>query len=245
MIDLDGVVWLAGSAIGGSAEAIEALRSHGKLVAFVTNNSGPTVLQVVSKLEAVGVSAAPNDIVTSSQAAASMLEPGSIAHAMGGPGIREALGERGVRIASGDDEVSAVVVGRSEEIGYRDMARTSSLIRGGARFIATNEDATYPTGNGLEPGAGAVIAYLEVASGKCAEVAGKPHQPMAALVRDRFPDVQMVVGDRQDTDGLFASRIGVPFSLVLSGVSKAVDRAVDPAPQMVAKDLAEVAARYD
>ncbi|HMC40381.1 MAG TPA: HAD hydrolase-like protein, partial [Acidimicrobiales bacterium] len=110
-------------------------------------------------------------------------------------------------------------------------------IRDGARFVATNTDATFPTPDGPEPGAGALVAYLQVGSGRTAEVAGKPEAAMAELVRARFGVPDVVVGDRAETDGAFAERLGAPFVLVLSGVTKEEDLPVTPTPALVAPDL--------
>src|SRR5262249_50875521 len=136
----------------------------------------------------------------------------------------------------------AVVVGRSVALDFAELAAAATAIRSGARFVATNNDATFPTPHGLEPGAGAVVAYLEVGSGRKAEVAGKPNQPAADLRRARFGAPRVVVGDRPDTDGLFAARIGAPFALVLSGVTRAEDLPVSPEPAVVEPDLAAVVA---
>ncbi len=78
------------------------------------------------------------------------------------------------------------MVGRSLRLDFADLAAAATAIRDGARFMATNTDATFPTPHGLEPGAGALVAYLEVGSGRQAEVAGKPHQAAADLLRARF-----------------------------------------------------------
>jgi 4-nitrophenyl phosphatase len=131
-------------------------------------------------------------------------------------------------------------VGRSLQLDFDALSAAAGAIREGARFLATNTDATYPTGHGLEPGAGALVAYLEVASGKKAEVAGKPHQAAADLLRDRFGSAGLVVGDRPDTDGSFARLIGAPFALVLSGVTHPEDLPVTPQPAVIEPDLAAV-----
>ena len=122
-----------------------------------------------------------------------------------------------------------MVVGRSLQLDFAALAAAATAIREGARFLATNTDATFPTGHGLEPGAGALVAFLAVASGHQPEVAGKPHQPAAELLKARFGSAGVVVGDRPDTDGTFAQLIGAPFALVLSGVTRAEDLPVSPA----------------
>jgi ribonucleotide monophosphatase NagD (HAD superfamily) len=95
-------------------------------------------------------------------------------------------------------------------------------------------------GDGLLPGAGAIVAFIATASGRAPEVAGKPEQPMAALVSARYGVPTMVVGDQPDTDGLFAVRLGTRFGLVLSGVTRPSDLPVRPAPDLVGSDLADL-----
>lgn len=244
VFDLDGVVWLAGRAIPGSAEAVRHLRDEGARVAFVTNNSGPTVADHVRRLAAANIEVAPEELATSSQAAASLLGAGAKVACVGGPGLLEALEARGVEIVPASARPEAVVVGRSLRLDFGDLADAAAAIRNGARFIATNTDATFPTPEGPEPGAGALIAYLQVGSGRAAEVAGKPAEPMAALVRARFGQPDIVVGDRAETDGQFAVGIGAPFGLVLTGVTHRSDLPVQPHPAMVADDLAGLVAGW-
>jgi len=240
IFDLDGVVWLSGHAIPGSAGAIERLKANGERVVFVTNNSTPTIAEYVKRLSAAGVSADPSEMATSAQAAASLLEPGTKAACVGGPGVMEALQARGVEIVPADANPESVVVGRSLRLDFEELAAAAGAIRAGARFIATNTDATFPTPHGLEPGAGALVAYLEVGSGHRAEAAGKPEQPIADLVRARFGQPAVVVGDRPESDGRFATRIGASFALVLTGVTSRKDLPVSPTPAIVADDLAAV-----
>ena len=244
VFDLDGVVWLAGRAIPGSPEAIERLRARGERVAFVTNNSTPTIATYVDMLSSAGISVGPGEMATSAQAAASLLEPGARATCVGGPGVLEALSARGVEVVAASSHPDAVVVGRSLQLDFDELARAASALRAGARFIATNTDATFPTPDGLEPGAGALVAYLEVGSGQKAEPAGKPEQAIADLVRERFGPPDLVVGDRPETDGLFAEKVGAGFALVLTGVTSRSHLPVSPAPALVADDLAAVVVHH-
>jgi 4-nitrophenyl phosphatase len=243
-LDLDGVVWLAGRAITGSARAVSELRSAGERVVFITNNSGPLVTGHVAALAKVGIDCTPEDVTTSAQAAAFMLSPGDRVAVVGGEGILEALKERDVEVVGAQQGPGAVVVGRSLELDYWALSAAAGAVRGGARLIATNTDATFPTTEGLVAGAGALVAFIATAGGRPPDVAGKPHEPMALLVKSRYGALEMVVGDRPDTDGLFARRTGSPFGLVLSGVTKSSDLPVDPAPDLVAPDLAELVSQY-
>lgn len=244
VLDLDGVVWLAGVSIPGSPEAVRRLHDRGESVAFVTNNSGPTRSEYAGRLARAGIEANADELLTSAQAAASLLEPHSRAAVVGDPGIIEALDDRGVTVVDADEDPNAVVVGRSGQLDFAQLTAAATAIRNGARFVATNADPTFPTPHGLEPGAGAVVAYLEVSSGRKAEVAGKPNQPAADLLRARFGPAGLVVGDRPDTDGRFAERIEARFALVLSGVTRTEDLPVSPPPALVAADLAGVVTAY-
>jgi HAD superfamily hydrolase (TIGR01450 family) len=240
LLDLDGVVWLSGRPIPGSAEAIERLRQNGRGVVFFTNNSGPTVADQLAALAAAGVAATADEILTSSQAAASLLEPGERAAVLGGPGVTEALTDRGVVVVPATDSPAAVVVGRTTDLSYDVLSAAATAIRRGARFIATNTDATMPTPDGPVPGAGAIIAFLQVASGVDPEVAGKPESPAAALVADRVGPIEVSVGDRLETDGLFTKATNSSFGLVLSGVTTEADLPADPAPELIGADLAAI-----
>ncbi len=240
LLDLDGVVWLSGEAIAGSAEAIGQLRQHGHKVVFFTNNSGPTVADHLAALARVGVAATADEVLTSAQAAASLLEPGQRAAVVGGPGVTEALVDRGVVVVPAGDDPAAIVVGRTTDLSFDLLADAATAIRRGARFIATNTDATMPTPEGPVPGAGAIIAFLQVASGVEPEVAGKPEAPAAALVADRVGPVEVSVGDRIDTDGLFTKATNSRFGLVLSGVTTDAALSVDPVPALVGPTLAAI-----
>ena len=242
ILDLDGVLWRGDVPIAGSADAVAELRRRGDDVRFLTNNSSMTVDAYAAKLRTAGVPATGDDLLTSAQAAATLVEPGETVLVCGGPGVVEALEARGARVVR-EGPADAVMVGWHRDFDFGRMAAANAAIRAGARFIATNTDATFPAPEGLLPGNGAIVASIRVASGAEPVVAGKPHEPMAALVRDRVGAgalaTSVLVGDRPDTDGLMARRLGVRFALVLTGVVTAADAVTaDPAPDVVAADLA-------
>jgi 4-nitrophenyl phosphatase len=242
VLDLDGVVWLAETAIPGSAEAIARLRAAEQPIVFVTNNSNPKAREYEAKLERHGIDGR-GIVVSSATAAASMVEAGQKVLVCGGPGVVEALEARGAVIV--DEHPDVVMVGFHRDFDYERMRIASSAVRAGARLVATNDDATYPTPDGLIPGAGAIVAAIERASGVRAEVAGKPYAPMAAAVRARLGDTGVVVGDRPDTDGRFAALLGYRFALVLTGVVTADQvTTIDPTPDEVAVNLAALVDRY-
>ncbi len=219
LIDLDGVVWLSGQPIDGSVAAIEQLRANEVPLLFVTNNSAPTTEQLLHRLERAGISAGEHEVLTAAQAAASLGPKDGVAVCIADGGVRQALEQRNVHIVNGG-EADAVVVGWTTTFSYDTLATAASAVRSGATFIGTNADPTHPTPTGLMPGTGAIIAAVEVASGVPAIYAGKPGEAMAALVRARVGAISMVVGDQVATDGAFAHRLRVPFTLVLSGVDQ-------------------------
>ena len=239
VVDLDGVVWLADRVIAGSVEAVARLRERGDKVVFVTNNSNKRVGDYVAKLEDMGVPAEAGDVITSAQAAAAMLEPGTTALVCAGPGVEEALRERGVEPVK-DGKADAVVVGWFPEFDYEWLTTAAHAVTDGARLIGTNDDATYPTPDGRIPGGGSLLAAVAVASGATPEVAGKPHEPMADLVRERVGEVDVLVGDRPSTDGAMARLLGAKFVLVLSGVTSGDDLPSDLDADEVVADLAEL-----
>ncbi len=106
--------------------------------------------------------------------------------------------------------------------------------------MATNHDPTFPTPEGLVPGAGAIVASIEVATGVAAQVCGKPHEPMVDLVHHLVGVDGVVVGDRADTDGAFAEALGFGFALVFSGATSPADLPVEPAPRHTADDLSSL-----
>jgi HAD superfamily hydrolase (TIGR01450 family) len=222
------------------------LRAAGARVAFLTNNSSGTIAQYRTKLGAAGVEAVPDDIATSAQAAAALvardLEPGARVLACAGAGVIEALRAHGFEVVD-CAPVAAVVVGWHETFDFEGLRRAADAVRGGAWFVATNLDPTYPGAEGLLPGAGAIVAAVATAAGREPAVAGKPAAPMVALVRARFGDTGLMVGDRPSTDGELARALGWPFALVLSGVAGMAgeEPVPDPAPDFVAADLGALA----
>lgn len=241
MLDLDGVLWRGSRPIEGSADAVAALRAAGHRVAFLTNNSFSTVTELVDKLAGMGVPAEPADICSSAQAAASLLEEGSTALVVGGPGVTEALAARGVEVVTDGSKVDAVVVGFDPAFDFKKLTAAFQAVRDGARLIGTNADPTFPTSKGEIPGGGSIVASVAYATGTTAEMAGKPNDPAARLLAERLGPISWLIGDRPDTDGVMALCVGAQFGLVLSGVAKSAD-GLDPAPAAVAADLATIVA---
>ncbi len=237
MLDLDGVLWRGKTPLPGSAEAVARLRDAGRRVAFLTNNSYTVVADQIEKLAHMGVPAEADDICTSAQAAAGLLDPGSTAMVVGGPGIVEALEDRRVEVVTDGSAVDAVVVGFDPSFDFKKLTKAFQAVRHGARLVGTNDDATFPTASGEIPGGGSIVTAVAYATGVTAEIAGKPNPAAARLLEDRIGTVAWLVGDRLDTDGAMAQAVGARFGLVLSGVTTTAEGA-DPEPDAVAGDLA-------
>lgn len=249
--DLDGVIWRGEEPIAGASDGIAQLRAAGLRVGFVSNNSSQPVGEVVAKLVAAGVPASSEDVITSALAAASLLasslEPNARVLACAGPGVVEALRDEGLEPVD-RPPAEAVVVGLHRGFDFDELDRASAAVRDGARFVATNLDATYPVPGGMIPGSGAITAAVATASGRAPEVAGKPEPPMVAFVRARLGSAGVVVGDRPSSDGALADALGWPFALVLSGVSgrqvpPGGEAIPEPEPPFVADDLGALAPR--
>lgn len=240
VLDLDGVVRLGVQPVPGAAAAVGRLVAAGEQVAFVTNNSSQTPDQVAEELAGFGIGDAGPRVVTSAMAVATLVAPGERVLLCAGPGVRAALEDRGAEVVRAGP-ADAVVVGFHLDFDYGRMEAAARAVHGGARLLATNDDPSYPTPNGLSPGAGAILAAVATAAGRPPDaIAGKGHRPMCDLLRSRLGPRGVVVGDRPSTDGRFARDLGYRFALVLSGVTGPGDLPVEPAPDLVAADLGAV-----
>jgi HAD superfamily hydrolase (TIGR01450 family) len=243
LLDLDGVVWLADEPIAGAADAVARLRASGERVAVATNNSFVPVADYLAKLERHGIPTDRADLVTSADALATLIEPGETVLVIGGAGIIEAVTGRGATVVE-KGPADAVAVGWNRAFDFDLLTTAMSAVRGGARLLASNDDATYPTPNGLLPGGGSILAAVAYASGVTPVVAGKPNAPMVETVRARLGPIEIMVGDRPDTDGLLARGLGAKFALVLTGVTTHSDLPVEPTPDHIADSLADLVDRF-
>jgi glycerol 3-phosphatase-2 len=247
LLDLDGVVYVGAHAVEGAPEALTEVRRRGMRAAFVTNNASRTPEAVATHLTELGVPADPGDVVTSAQAAATLLlehvDPGAAVLVVGGEGLHAALRERGLRpVTSADDDPAAVVQGFAPEVAWTDLAEGTYAVRRGLPWIAANLDLTVPTARGIAPGNGSLVGVIRVATGVSpTAAAGKPelalHRESMRRSGARRP---LVVGDRLDTDIEGANRADVPSLLVLTGVTGPDELlAADPVhrPTYLAEDL--------
>jgi 4-nitrophenyl phosphatase len=224
IIDMDGVLYVGDQPMPCLREFFAFLRERSIPFILATNNSMRTPQQYVAKLAGMGVAVSPDEILVSGQAAARFLARdyprGTRVHVFGTSALRQALEEEGFILA--DEDVALVVASMDREVTFEKLKRATLLIRGGARFIATNLDPTNPTEEGLVPGSGAMIAALEAASGVKALAVGKPEPTMYQLAMDQMhacPATTAVIGDRGDTDILGGTRAGLATICVLSGTA--------------------------
>src|SRR5258708_9699755 len=206
LLDLDGVVYSGQRAIPGAVDALAAAREAGLRLAFVTNNAARSPSAVAQHLSGVGVAATSADVVTSAQAAATLIAnrfpAGSAVLVAGSTALRLALRERGLRpVSMAAEHPVAVVQGYAPDMNYGLLAEAGVAVRDGAFYVATNSDSTLPSPRGPQPGNGSLLQVIITATGTQPVVAGKPETPLhaeaVARPRARHP---LVVGDRPGTD---------------------------------------------
>jgi len=230
ILDLDGVVYRGDRPVEGAAELVVRLHEAGLLVRYATNNSMSTRSAYAERLRAMGIAADAAEIVTSTSATIDHLrrhEPQvHTVMAVGADGMVEELRSAGYEVfRAGDTEerrVDAVLVGLDPDFNDRRLAAAAREVRAGARLIATNADARYPTPTGFRPGAGAMVAAISAASGVEPLVIGKPEPAMFHAILDATgvgPKEALVIGDNPDSDIRAAHRAGIPSLLVLTGVT--------------------------
>ncbi len=248
ILDIDGVLWKDAEPIGDLAAAFAAIQSLGLQVCIATNNAMNSVEDYRVKLQGFGVELNAAQILTSAEATADTLLaafPGrGVVFLVGERGVELALEQRGFKVVT-DPEVEAdfvaVVAGIDRELSYTRLHKASTLIRAGAPYYGTNADPTFPTPAGLVPGAGAILAAINVASGRQPIVVGKPSPLLFEMAarRMKLPAGDLlVVGDRLETDIQGGQTFGARTAVVLSGVSTQDDVAGwKPAPTIVAPTL--------
>jgi 4-nitrophenyl phosphatase len=230
IFDLDGVIWRGESPIEGAAASVERLRSIGKRAMFATNNSSRAPEHFAARLQAMGIQATPEDVVTSATATAFYVRahlPGARVFVVGEEGVQTLLRQAGAQVMTAEnaDEtqgVDLVVAGIDRKFDYHKLRLAQKFILSGARFIATNRDATFPVEGGVVPGAGSIVAAIECASGTVPLSMGKPEPNMLLGILERFhlrPDEAAIIGDRLDTDIACGARAGTGTVCVGTGVT--------------------------
>lgn len=242
--DLDGVIYRGGMVLPGVAEALAAVLARGLDLRYVSNNSTAHRRTVSERLSAMGLPAGEDRVLTSGFATGrwlrTRLAAGAPVMVVGEEGLLEELREAGfIAYRAGEYAVAgqssqlvmspaAVVVGMDRQFSFAALAAAQSAIMKGALFVATNRDATFPTADGLLPGAGAVVAAVATAARQEPVLIGKPSPWLAESLAEwsGIPVSEtLFVGDRVSTDIAMGHATGMVTVLVLTGVARAGDAA--------------------
>lgn len=246
ILDMDGVIWRGGQAIGDLPAIFDRINDLQLKVLLATNNSTRTVDQFLRKLQEFGLRLDIWQIVNSSEAAAEILKEkyptGGPAYFLGEEGLHQSMQDAGFYH---DPELAQfVIAGLDRSLTYEKLSQATLLIRKGVPFFGTNSDRSLPTPRGLEPGAGSVLAAIEAATDVPPVVFGKPQPDLYKIGLNRLhtaPSETLVVGDRLETDIAGAQNLGCRSGLVLSGATNAEQASQwKPAPDLIAKDLASL-----
>lgn len=251
LMDMDGVIYLDSRPLPEALEFVREARERGKRILFLTNNSRYTVEEYLARLRSMGVDCDSDSIFTSAVATADFVAEnhsprGRKAFVIGGKGLKDELRRVGLELVEGEEAKWAelVVVGWDVELTYEKLKVGCLAISRGAEFIGSNPDSSFPSPEGIWPGAGAIIACLETATGRKATVVGKPNIFMMQLALARLgtaPDRTLMVGDRLETDVLGGWRAGMDTCLVLTGVTRREDlEGFEPRPDYVVESLKEL-----
>jgi glycerol-1-phosphatase len=258
LIDLDGVVWIGREPVPGAPQALRTLLEAGKRIVFVTNNPGKRPEAYAERLRELGVEVGAGQIITAGVVAARLAGEvagdGEGAFVIGAAALKEMVAATGARLLEGEEawEAKAVVVSGHRGFDYDELVTAKRALERGAALFATSRDPTMPYPGGELPGTGAVLAAVETASGRRAEIAGKPERHLFDLAREALTcsfsgnskekeqtngSVAMV-GDRLSSDIEGGHRAGLETVLVLSGTtSREEAAAAEPAPDFVLEDL--------
>ena len=221
--DMDGVIYHGNKILPGVAEFIKWLHEEKKEYLFLTNNSGYTPRELQQKLKRMGLEVDESHFYTSALATAQFLKeqaPGCSVYAIGEAGLFNALYDAGITM--NDVNPDYVVVGEGKAYSLDTLTKATNLVLKGAKLIGANSDVSGPIENGIMPACGALVAPIEIATGKKAYFCGKPNPLMMRtglrLLNCHSAEAVMV-GDRMDTDIISGLESGMSTVLVLSGVS--------------------------
>lgn len=223
LIDIDGVVKIEDEPIPSGVSFVRSLLDHDVPFLFITNNATRTPEDNAALLRRLGMPVGPEHVVTSGLVTADHLAtnaPDARVYAIGEQGLRDTLASRGITLT--DRDPTHVVVALDWSFSYDKMRRATRAIREGATFIATNIDRTFPSAEGLIPGAGALVASIEAATDVTPLSMGKPYEPIFSYSLSCLglpKESVYVIGDRIDTDIHGARDAGLRSILVLTGVT--------------------------
>lgn len=249
LVDLDGVVWEGREMLPGAVETLCSLLDAGKAVAFVTNNSVRWPASYAERLRSVGVATPDQSVVTAGAAtarlAAERAGPEATAFVIGAPSFKEMVGVAGLTLLDGEagQEAETVVVSGHREFDYGELLTATRALQRGAGLFATSRDPTLPMPGGAWPGTGATLAAVETASGKRAEIGGKPERHLFEQARALMPGAQRVamVGDRVSSDIEGGRRAGLGTILVLSGATSREEAAnATPRPDHIVESIGKL-----
>lgn len=219
--DMDGVIYHGNRLLPGVTEFVDWLYRENKPFLFLTNSSERSPRELQAKLARMGLDVSDEHFYTSALATARFLDrqaPRCSAYVIGAPGLFNALYEVGITI--NDIDPDYVIVGETSTYNYETIIKAVELIQKGARLIATNSDLTTPSERGIIPATRALVAPIELATGKTAYYIGKPNPLMMRTGLHKLgvhsADAVMI-GDRMDTDVIAGMESGLDTVLVLSG----------------------------
>ena len=221
--DMDGVIYHGNYLLPGAADFVEWLKKNDKKFLFLTNSSERSPRELKQKLNRMGLDVEESHFYTSALATAAFIasqSPGCSAFVMGEAGLVNALYDKGITM--NDVNPDYVVVGETRTYNYESIIRAVKFIFNGAKLIGTNPDLTGPTEDGIIPATRALIAPIEMSTGKQAYFVGKPN-PIMMRTGINMLDCEeadaAIIGDRMDTDIISGIESGLDTILVLSGVS--------------------------
>ncbi len=224
VFDMDGVLWRGEAVIPEARPFMDFLTARGVPYVLATNNSTSTVAEFAAKCARLGLPAGEAQVVSASMILLDVLQKkhpaGTPIYIIGSASMAGLFTDAGYVI--NPETARIVLVGLDIHINYEKLAIALRRLFADAEFYATNADATFPTPEGLAPGAGSLVAALEKASGRSATVIGKPAPAVFQGAAERLgcaPHEALMIGDRLDTDIEGAQLAGLPAALVLTGVS--------------------------
>lgn len=225
--DMDGVIYHGNHLLTGVKEFLDWLKDENKQFLFLTNSSERSPRELQEKLDRLGIGVAASHFYTSALATASFLatqHPDGSAYVIGETGLTNALYEAG--FSMNDINPDYVVVGETRSYSFEKLERAVNLVRAGAKLIGTNPDLTGPVEEGIVPATGALIAPIELATGRKAYFVGKPNPLMMRHALKRLGcrlEETVIIGDRMDTDIIAGIEADIETVLVLSGVTAKAD----------------------
>ena len=221
--DMDGVIYHGNRVLPGVVEFIDWLKKEKKEYLFLTNNSGSTPRELQQKLARLGLDVSEGHFYTSALATAAFLKeqaPGCSVYAIGEAGLLNALYDAGITM--NDVNPDYVVMGEGKSYSLDTLTKAVNLVNKGAKLIGANSDISGPIENGIAPACRALVAPVELATGKQAYFCGKPNPLMMRTGLNLLgchSGEAVMVGDRMDTDIISGMECGMSTVLVLSGVS--------------------------